>query len=181
MQEAVRIIPMRLRIVGYTPSEVASFPDRPTIHVEGETAGPAGSSTTRKVHGSVMMIADGSVRWMLVSTRAISERLVSPKGLTSPIVFPVFWKRRVAGWMGDGRNTNWGRDICYGRPGHVDWCTARKNGSTGYVKLYFSCTIRAFPRLPDCWIRAILGLESWLKGSQRCQDPRYNYRSTGGT
>lgn len=88
---------MRLRIVGYTPSEVASFPDRPTIHVEGETAGPAGSSTTRKVHGSVMMIADGSVRWMLVSTRAISERLVSPKGLTSPIVFPVFWKRRVAG------------------------------------------------------------------------------------
>ena len=69
LQEAVRIVPMRLRVVGFTPSEIPEFPDRPTIHVEGETAGPAGSSSVRKVHGQVGMIADGNIRWTLVSTQ----------------------------------------------------------------------------------------------------------------
>lgn len=64
------IVPCRLRIVGYSPSVVPGYEDRPTIHVEGDMGGPGWSDIwedTRKLHGTVGIIADGSVRWSLVS------------------------------------------------------------------------------------------------------------------
>jgi len=66
IQEAVRILPLRLRVVSYSPSPVPAYPDRPTIHIEGETSGSA--QETRKVRGTVSVIADGSVRWSTTLT-----------------------------------------------------------------------------------------------------------------
>ena len=67
-------MPTSLRITGYSAPALAAFPDRPTIHVEGEMggAGWVGSidvndDDVRHVHGSVSMLPDGSVRWSLVS------------------------------------------------------------------------------------------------------------------
>ncbi|PCH34560.1 hypothetical protein WOLCODRAFT_27282 [Wolfiporia cocos MD-104 SS10] len=65
LQEAVRIVPMRLRVASYSPSSVAAYPDRPTIHFEGETAGTSANNQVRKVRGSVSVIADGSVKWAI--------------------------------------------------------------------------------------------------------------------
>lgn len=73
MVEEKLIVPLRLRIVKYTPSLVLEYPDRPTIHLEGEMGGAVWSAQDgenadiRKVHGTVEVIADGSVRWSLVS------------------------------------------------------------------------------------------------------------------
>ncbi|KAI0074910.1 hypothetical protein K474DRAFT_1664918 [Panus rudis PR-1116 ss-1] len=68
LQEAVRIVPMRLRIVSYSPCEVPGYAHRPNIHVEGETTGPAGTNASRKLRGTVGMIADGCIRWQLYSS-----------------------------------------------------------------------------------------------------------------
>ncbi|KAK7696445.1 hypothetical protein QCA50_001102 [Cerrena zonata] len=68
LQEAVRIVPMRLRVSHYTPAKIPQFPHRPTIHLEGETAGPAGTSGIRRIRGTVQMISDGSIRWTLYSS-----------------------------------------------------------------------------------------------------------------
>ncbi|OCH91985.1 hypothetical protein OBBRIDRAFT_833799 [Obba rivulosa] len=59
LQEAVRIVPMRLRVAKYTRPAVAAYPDCPTIHVEGETAG-SGQGGFRRIKGTVSIIADGS-------------------------------------------------------------------------------------------------------------------------
>ena len=67
LQEAVRIVPMRLRVSHYTAARIPEFPHRPTIHLEGETAGPAGTTGIRRIRGTVQMISDGSIRWTLVS------------------------------------------------------------------------------------------------------------------
>lgn len=56
---------MRLRAVSYSAAP-KEWPDRPTIHVEGEHGGPLGSSDIRKVHGTVSMTGDGHVRYSLV-------------------------------------------------------------------------------------------------------------------
>jgi hypothetical protein len=63
--EAIRVVPMRVRIVSYSPGPKA-WPHRPTIHVEGEQGGPLGSSEIRHVHGTVGMTADGEIRYNLV-------------------------------------------------------------------------------------------------------------------
>ncbi|PCH34618.1 hypothetical protein WOLCODRAFT_124744 [Wolfiporia cocos MD-104 SS10] len=70
--ENMRIVPLRLRVVGYDPPATSAFPDRPTLKIEGESGGPdwAGSpdgegDDVRRIHGSVSMLADGHVRWSL--------------------------------------------------------------------------------------------------------------------
>ncbi|KAI0925420.1 hypothetical protein AcV7_005672 [Taiwanofungus camphoratus] len=68
LQEAVRIVPMRLRVASYSPSPIPIFGDRPTIHVVGETSGSSPSGQVRRVRGTVSVIADGSVRWTLYSS-----------------------------------------------------------------------------------------------------------------
>ena len=68
MQEAVRIVPMRLRVSHYTAPTNSDFPGRPCIHVVGETAGSGHTNHVRKIHGMVSMLADGSVRWNLVKS-----------------------------------------------------------------------------------------------------------------
>jgi len=73
LQEAVRIVPMNLRVHHYTAAEVPEYSDRPTIHVAGDTAGPAGSSSVRRMRGTIGMIADGSIRWRLYSSATDNE------------------------------------------------------------------------------------------------------------
>ncbi|KAH9946734.1 hypothetical protein B0H21DRAFT_387623 [Amylocystis lapponica] len=65
LQEAVRIVPMRLRAAWYSQSPVPAFAERPTIHVEGETSGSAAGGNTRTLRGTVNVVSDGSVRWTL--------------------------------------------------------------------------------------------------------------------
>ncbi|EMD36004.1 hypothetical protein CERSUDRAFT_115937 [Gelatoporia subvermispora B] len=67
LQEAVRIVPMRLRAVKYTRPTNPAYPDRPTIHIWGETAG-SGQGHVRRIKGTVCTIADGSIRWCLTSS-----------------------------------------------------------------------------------------------------------------
>jgi hypothetical protein len=65
---------MTIRISGYSyPDDGEGFTSTdgirlPTIHLEGEVAGPPlEPRATRKVKGTVSMIADGTVRWSFVS------------------------------------------------------------------------------------------------------------------
>ncbi|GBE85484.1 hypothetical protein SCP_0800010 [Sparassis crispa] len=68
ISEAVRIVPMRLRVASRSPCLVPGYADRPTLHVEGETSGSSPSGHVRRLHGTVGVVADGSVRWCLYST-----------------------------------------------------------------------------------------------------------------
>ncbi|KZT64676.1 hypothetical protein DAEQUDRAFT_769469 [Daedalea quercina L-15889] len=66
LTEAVRIVPMRLRVAGYAPPAVPAFPDKPTLLVEGETAADAHSGVRRRLRGSVRAVKDGSIHWQIV-------------------------------------------------------------------------------------------------------------------
>jgi hypothetical protein len=70
-QEACRMIPMSIRITGYSKSPIppdSTIRPLPTIHVEGESIGSDRSlRDVRKVKGTVGMIGDGAIRWSLVS------------------------------------------------------------------------------------------------------------------
>ncbi|KAM5541565.1 hypothetical protein V8D89_004755 [Ganoderma adspersum] len=68
LQEAVRIISMRLRIKCYSKSEIPEYAHLPTIHFVGETTGATIHGQPRSLHGTVSVIADGSVRWVLYSS-----------------------------------------------------------------------------------------------------------------
>ncbi|PIL32502.1 hypothetical protein GSI_05205 [Ganoderma sinense ZZ0214-1] len=68
LQEAVRIISMRLRIKSYSKSEIPEYAHLPTIHFVGETTGATIHGQPRSLHGTVSVIADGSVRWVLYSS-----------------------------------------------------------------------------------------------------------------
>ncbi|EGN97278.1 hypothetical protein SERLA73DRAFT_183958 [Serpula lacrymans var. lacrymans S7.3] len=79
IQEALRIIPMTVKVVGYSkppPAPSSSSPGGnerrlPIIHVEGESRGSDLSlETSRFMKGTVSMIGDGTIRWSLVSTIA---------------------------------------------------------------------------------------------------------------
>ncbi|CDO77836.1 hypothetical protein BN946_scf184714.g11 [Trametes cinnabarina] len=65
LAEAVRIIAMRLRVKSYSRCTVPGYEHLPTIHVVGETSGASISGQPRRIHGTVGIIADGSVRWNL--------------------------------------------------------------------------------------------------------------------
>ncbi|KAH9938773.1 uncharacterized protein BXZ73DRAFT_44464 [Epithele typhae] len=67
LQEAVRIITMRLRVKSYSPADNPDFAHLPNIHVEGETLGSL-PGPPRQMEGTVSVIADGSVRWQLYSS-----------------------------------------------------------------------------------------------------------------
>ncbi|EIW53100.1 uncharacterized protein TRAVEDRAFT_53514 [Trametes versicolor FP-101664 SS1] len=74
LEEAWIIVPLSLRITGYSPSPNPVYADRPTIHVEGEMGGAGwdgnvdlADEDVRRVHGSVSMLVDGSVRWCITS------------------------------------------------------------------------------------------------------------------
>ncbi|KAI0667551.1 hypothetical protein C8Q78DRAFT_1053852 [Trametes maxima] len=66
--EAVRVISMNLRAESYSPCTVPGYEHLPTIHVEGRTSGASASGQPRRIHGTVGVIADGSVRWSLFSS-----------------------------------------------------------------------------------------------------------------
>ncbi|KAH9896003.1 hypothetical protein C8Q73DRAFT_690466 [Cubamyces lactineus] len=65
LAEAVRVIAMQLRIASYSPSEVPGYEHLPTIHVVGQTTGASLVGHRRNIHGTVGVVADGSVRWTL--------------------------------------------------------------------------------------------------------------------
>ncbi|KAG0694712.1 hypothetical protein DFH29DRAFT_985185 [Suillus ampliporus] len=72
MQEACRIIPMAIRITGYSESPIppgSTARPLPTIHIEGESIGSDRSlDDLRKITGKVRMIGDGAILWSLVSS-----------------------------------------------------------------------------------------------------------------
>ncbi|KAI0631740.1 hypothetical protein C8Q77DRAFT_1159486 [Trametes polyzona] len=68
MGEAVRIVGMTLRAQSYSPAEVPGYEHLPTIHVVGQSAGASSGGPPRRIHGTVGVIADGSVRWNLFSS-----------------------------------------------------------------------------------------------------------------
>ncbi|TFY57653.1 hypothetical protein EVJ58_g6898, partial [Rhodofomes roseus] len=43
-----------------------AFPDRPTLHIEGETAANGATGTVRRLQGTVSVVKDGSVHWRIV-------------------------------------------------------------------------------------------------------------------
>ncbi|RDB18929.1 hypothetical protein Hypma_014374 [Hypsizygus marmoreus] len=83
LEETMRIFPMTLRVSGYSkppepsPADLQHASSReleslvwkfPVIHVDGESKGSDhDSNIIRKVTGTVRMIADGAVRWSLMS------------------------------------------------------------------------------------------------------------------
>ena len=83
LDEAWIIVPMSLRITGYGSPAVAAYPDRPTILIAGEMGGAGwvgnvsgNEEDVRRVHGSVSMLPDGSVRWSMVSYRPFYQSLL---------------------------------------------------------------------------------------------------------
>ncbi|OCH84484.1 hypothetical protein OBBRIDRAFT_821884 [Obba rivulosa] len=74
LQEEMLIVPLRLRIVRYSPPSVAAYPGYPDIHVEGEMGGAGWNDVTagdvRGLKGTVSIIGDGSVRWSIFSSEA---------------------------------------------------------------------------------------------------------------
>ncbi|KAH9850419.1 hypothetical protein C2E23DRAFT_735138 [Lenzites betulinus] len=71
MGEAVRLAGMSIRIKRYSPSQVPAYAHLPTIHVVGESDGASSLGHPRRIHGTVGVIADGSVRWNLASFSAV--------------------------------------------------------------------------------------------------------------
>lgn len=67
--EATLIVPLTIRIVGYSPCPIAGFEHRPTIHIEGEMGGSGwlDNADARSINGTVGMIGDGTIRWSIVS------------------------------------------------------------------------------------------------------------------
>lgn len=119
-------MPVSLRITGYSPSPIPAYADRPTIHVEGEMGGVGwdggidiADEDIRRVHGTVSVLVDGSVRWSIVRpyviaftpmrlTRAIDVPRRRQRG--GPMGFRVCPARR--GRIGDG----YARDVDRGTP-----------------------------------------------------------------
>ncbi|KAI0641604.1 hypothetical protein C8Q79DRAFT_988118 [Trametes meyenii] len=75
LNEVWIIVPVTLRVTGYSPSPIPKYADRPTIHFEGEMGGAdwqgdvelPENEDVRKAYGTVSMLADGNVRWCLTS------------------------------------------------------------------------------------------------------------------
>ncbi|EED78075.1 predicted protein [Postia placenta Mad-698-R] len=65
LREAVRIVPLRLRVIAHGAPAVPAWPGRPTLCVEGETSGSSQNGAIRRVRGTVSALADGSARWSL--------------------------------------------------------------------------------------------------------------------
>ena len=72
---------MRLRIKSYSKSEIPEYAHLPTIHFVGETTGATIHGQPRSIHGTVSVIADGSVRWVLVSSVVLFSPLSSLTGI----------------------------------------------------------------------------------------------------
>ncbi|KAI0820849.1 hypothetical protein BC628DRAFT_1394472 [Trametes gibbosa] len=75
------IVPLSLHITGYSPAHVVKYADKPTIHVEGQMGGEYWKGNiddddddVRRVHGTVSMLADGSVRWSITSLNQDNTR-----------------------------------------------------------------------------------------------------------
>jgi hypothetical protein len=72
--EAVRIMPVAIRVVGIDTSAPCIWPTRPPLRIIGAAAGPDPNSPLRKTRGSVQMTGDGRVRWTLVSLPCLKRR-----------------------------------------------------------------------------------------------------------
>ncbi|KAI0814774.1 hypothetical protein BC629DRAFT_1719942 [Irpex lacteus] len=67
-----KIIPLTMKITGYAPSTILGHERTPDIYFEGEMGGALWDleHDTRRIHGTVSVIADGSVRWSTYSSPA---------------------------------------------------------------------------------------------------------------
>ncbi|KAI0706085.1 hypothetical protein BC835DRAFT_1312131 [Cytidiella melzeri] len=70
LEEAVLIVPQVLKVVSYSPASVPGYEHLPTIHFEGQLGGALWDleEDTRRTHGTVSVIADGSIRWSSYSS-----------------------------------------------------------------------------------------------------------------
>ncbi|KAF7793559.1 hypothetical protein EIP86_004673 [Pleurotus ostreatoroseus] len=70
--EATIVVPLTIRIVGYSPATAPGYENYPTIHIEGHMGGAGWTegTDTRRSYGTVGIIGDGSVRW---ATRDIPD------------------------------------------------------------------------------------------------------------
>ena len=50
LDEAWTIVPLSLRITGYSPSPLPQYADRPTIHIEGEMGGAGHAPGDHQAH-----------------------------------------------------------------------------------------------------------------------------------
>ncbi|KAH7924179.1 hypothetical protein BV22DRAFT_1105634 [Leucogyrophana mollusca] len=90
VSEACRVMPMALRISGYSraptpPSSTTNESLLPVIHLEGESIGTDTSlDDVRKVTGTVSVIGDGAIRWSMIFSVPGSDRpLWSSEGIQS--------------------------------------------------------------------------------------------------
>lgn len=62
------MVPLTVHIVGYTPCTVPGYEQYPNLQVEGQMGGGDWKwhEDTRRIYGTVGVIADGSIRWSLV-------------------------------------------------------------------------------------------------------------------
>ncbi|KAI0348197.1 hypothetical protein BDW22DRAFT_1350363 [Trametopsis cervina] len=70
LEEIVLIVPLTMKIVGYSPAAIPGYEHMPTIHIEGEMGGPLWEieHDQRRIHGTVGVIGDGSIRWSIYSS-----------------------------------------------------------------------------------------------------------------
>lgn len=110
-----------MKITGYAPSTIPGHERTPDIYFEGEMGGALWDleHDTRRIHGTVSVIADGSVRWSTVScSMTWSERegcvLIGYESIRPPRVirktmsgrvkaFSLAGSVRGAGFWGCGR------------------------------------------------------------------------------
>ncbi|OJA11487.1 hypothetical protein AZE42_11949, partial [Rhizopogon vesiculosus] len=90
IQEACRMIPMTIRITGYSQCPIppgSTIRPLPTIHVEGESIGSDHSQhDVRKIKGTVGMISDGAIRWSLSDSKVSSATASSASEWSSEAV-----------------------------------------------------------------------------------------------
>ncbi|KAI0095063.1 hypothetical protein BDY19DRAFT_916086 [Irpex rosettiformis] len=72
IDEVVLIVPLTMKITGYSPSVIPGYEHLPDIRFEGEMGGALWDleQDIRRIHGTVSVIADGSIRWSTYSSPA---------------------------------------------------------------------------------------------------------------
>ena len=149
---------MRLRIKSYSPCDVPGYTHLPTIHITGETLGSA--IPTRKIHGTVSMIGDGSVRWTTVRAhkgplmRTGSLNVVDCLHSTPPwrVVTRTNGCRRVS--RSEVLRLRW---AC--------WACGLARSMSAWTRSVSSCTsVFVWTGLLTALrVRSLLGVEGWLR------------------
>ena len=124
---------MRLRIKSYSPCRIPGCEQFPEIHVVGETLPGVIPGRPRRMHGTVSMIADGSVRWNLVSSAILALCALAERMSDCAHLAVLYGGGRGHGRVGLGRHSGRGRGVRDGHTRDVDRCATRADGSSRCV------------------------------------------------